>query len=215
MLKKNAKKDSIDFPIANVTAEDLVSEDKKVHELFITKINERRKNMKVLDFIIIRGQQGFEHGKEINPIEIKIKSKKIQNVFDRFEKNKRRFKLNGILFASSIKNNTEKIFLQAAGLTAAKYALINDKYKQIMGVSNLNKIQNWSKIKTESRWVNVTFQEQTDNRSTSHPSFNFTANNIKLLNFTLKLVDTENKTIEFADGENKFPITDFIIEFLA
>ena len=28
--------------------------------------------MKVVDFIIIRGQQGFEDGKEINPIEIKI-----------------------------------------------------------------------------------------------------------------------------------------------
>ena len=103
--------------------------------------------MKFLDFIIVRGQHGFEDGKEINPIEIKIENNKIQNIFDRFEKNKIRFKLNGILFASSVKNNTEKVFLQTAVLSRAKYALINDKYKQIIGVINLSEIQNWSEIK--------------------------------------------------------------------
>ena len=132
------------------------------------------------------------------------------------KKKKIRFKLNGILFASSIKNNTEKIFLQTAGLSSAKYPLINGKYKQMIGVINLNEIRNWSEIKKTSRWVNVTFQEQTDNRDTSHPSFNFTTNNTgNLLNFTSKLVDTDNKPAEFADGEKIFPITDFIIEFLA
>ena len=71
-------------------------------------------------------------------------------------------------------------------------------------------------LKKTSKWVNATFQEQTDNRNTSHPTFNFTANNNEdLLNFTLKLVDTENKLIKFEDGEKKFPIIDFIIEFLA
>ena len=83
----------------------------------------------------------------------------------------------------------------------------------MIGVINLNEIQNWSETKKISRWVNVTFEEQTDNRNTSHPSFNFTTNNKEdLLNFTL---NTDNKLIEFANGEKKFPITDFIIEFLA
>ena len=116
---------------------------------------------------------------------------------------------------SSIKNNTEKIFLETAGLSGAKYVFINNKYKQMIGVINLNEIQNWSEIKKTFRWVNVAFQEQTDNGNTSHPSFNFTTNNKEdLLNFTLKLVDRENKLIEFQGGEKKFPIIDFIIEFL-
>ena len=86
----------------------------------------------------------------------------------------------------------------------------------MIGVINLNEIQNWSEIKKTSKWVNVTFQEQTDNTNTSHPSFNFTRNNKDdLLNFTLKLVDTDNKLIEFAGGKHKFPIIDFIIQFLA
>ena len=56
----------------HVSGGNIVTVDKKVHKIFITKINKREKNMKVVDFIIIRGQQGFEDGKEINPIEIKI-----------------------------------------------------------------------------------------------------------------------------------------------
>ena len=158
LLKKTHKKEKIDLQIAHVSGENLVAEDKKVHEIFISKTNKREKNMEVLDFIIVKGQQGFEEGKEINPVEIKIENNEVQNIFDRFNKNKIRFKLNGILFASSIKNNTEKIFLQTAGLSVAKYALINDKYKQIIGVINLNEINNWSEIKKTSRWVNSTFQ---------------------------------------------------------
>ena len=37
--------------------------------------------MSVLDFIIIRGQQVFEEGREINPIEIKIEDNRIRNFF--------------------------------------------------------------------------------------------------------------------------------------
>ena len=33
--------------------------------------------MKIADFVITKGQQGLEDGKEINPIEIKIENKKI------------------------------------------------------------------------------------------------------------------------------------------
>ena len=72
-----------------MSSENLVRKDKKIPEIFITKINKREKNMKVLDFIIVRGgQQGFEDGKKINPIEIKIENNKIQNIFNRFEKTK-------------------------------------------------------------------------------------------------------------------------------
>ena len=39
--------------------------------------------MSVLDFVVIRGQQGFEEEKEINPIYIKVENNKIQNIFDK------------------------------------------------------------------------------------------------------------------------------------
>ena len=89
----------------------------------------------------------FEEGKEINPIEIKIEDNKIQNIFEKFKNNKARFKLNGILFASSVKNTTERIFLQTTGLKSAKYALLNNEYKQIIGIINLNEIEKWKQQK--------------------------------------------------------------------
>ena len=37
--------------------------------------------MKILDFVMIRGQQVFEESKDINPIEIRVEDNKIQNIF--------------------------------------------------------------------------------------------------------------------------------------
>ena len=120
------------------------------------------------------------------------------------------------MISSSVKNDIEKIFLQTVGLYDAKFGLINEKYKQTIGVINLNKMENWSKIKNKPKWVNVNFQEQSNNKNTHHFSYNVITNNKKdLLNFSLKLVDTDNNIIEFADGEKKFPIINFMIEFLA
>ena len=36
-----------------------------------------------------------------------------------------------------------------------------------------------------------------------------------ILDFGIKLIDDNNKKIEFADGEKKFPIVNFLTEFLA
>ena len=102
------------------------------------------------------------------------------------------------------------------GLSDPKYRLINDKHKQIIGVINLNQIENWNKIKKSSGWVNINFQSQKDNKNTSHFSYNLVTNNKEdLLNFRPKLVDTGNKEIDFGNGEKKFPIINFMIEFLA
>ena len=171
--------------------------------------------MSVLDFIINKRQQIFEEGKEINPVEIKIEDNRIQNVFDRYKNNKVRFKPIGLLMASSGLNDTKKIFLQTTGLKSAKYALLNDDYKQIIGIISLDQVENWDAIKQTSKWVDITFQGQTDNKNTTHPSFSFVSSNKHdVLNFSLKLVDTNNKIIKFIEGEKKFPILEFIMEFL-
>ena len=172
--------------------------------------------MEVIDFIIIRGQQSFEAEKTINPIDIKIENDQIQNIFDKYKKNTIRFKGEGLLFSSGITNDTEKIFLVTNGLADTKYGLINGIMYQVIGVINLNEIEKWEEIKNSSRWVNVNFQAQNDNRQTKHFSYEFlTKNRRDLLNFSLRLVDPDNKDIKFIDGEKKFPILNFLIEFLA
>ena len=62
-------------------------------------------------------------------------------------KNPVKFTLDGLLFSSVIKNNTEKIFVTTSGLIDAKCGLINGKQYQTIGVINLNKSKNWNEIK--------------------------------------------------------------------
>ena len=103
--------------------------------------------MEVIDFISVRGQESLEEEAEINPIEIKIENVKIQNIFEKYKKYAARFRLEGLLFSSSIKNDAEKIFLTTNGLFNAKYSLINGISYQVIGAINLNEISNWNEIK--------------------------------------------------------------------
>ena len=98
--------------------------------------------MTTIDFISIHGQQNFEDNAEINLIKIKIENDKIQNMFKKYLKKSVKFSLEGLLFSSAIKNETEKIFVTVGGLMDAKYGLINRKLYQTIGVTNLNEIKN-------------------------------------------------------------------------
>ena len=77
--------------------------------------------MNVVDFISVHRQQQFEGNADINPIKIKIENEKIQLMLQKYNKYINRFKLESPIFSSSIKNNTEKIFLVTNGLSDAKY----------------------------------------------------------------------------------------------
>ena len=87
--------------------------------------------------------------------------------------------------------------------------------KQIIGIISLDQVENCDALKQTSKWIDITFQDQTDDKNTMHPSFSFVSSNKDdVLNFSLKLVDTNNKIIKFIEGEKKFPILEFIVEFL-
>ena len=160
--------------------------------------------MATIDFISIRGQQNFEDGAKINPIGMKIKNDKIQNMFEKYKKNSVKFSLEGLLFSSTIKNETEKIFVTVGGLMDAKYSLVNVKLYETIHVINLNEIKNWDEIKKSSRSVKVNFKAQSDIRDSKHFPYNFITKNMgNLLNFTLKLIDNEIKEIKFEDKKKK------------
>lgn len=70
--------------------------------------------------------------------------------------------------------------------------------------------------KKSSRGVNVHFQCQADNSETKHFFHNFKTKNVgDILNFWLKLEDGNNKNVEFEDGGKKYPVINFLTEFLA
>ena len=68
---------------------------------------------------------------------------------------KHRFIANNLLFSSSIKKDTNVIFMTTNGLNDAKNILINGKLYQGIGVIFTSEIDGWEKIKTKSHWTNV------------------------------------------------------------
>ena len=71
--------------------------------------------MNTVDFINIRGQQNLLEN-SINPIEIKIENNTIKNMIDKYKKHLAKFTLEGLLFSSSIQNETETFFLKTTRL---------------------------------------------------------------------------------------------------
>ena len=101
-----------------------------------------------------------------------------------------KFTLEGLLFSSAIKNDTEKIFVTTGGLIATKYGLI-----QMIGIINLNEIKNWTIIEMQNIYHTFLTGD--------------------VLNFMLKLIDNENEEIKFEDKEKKFPMMNFLLELLS
>ena len=64
------------------------------------------------------------------------------------------------MFSSSVQNDTKQIFITCRELNDAKVALTNGKISNILGVINLNKIENLEYIKGKSLWVNINFNKE-------------------------------------------------------
>ena len=117
------------------------------------------------------------------------------------------------MLPSSITNDTKQIFVTCKELNNAKTGLINGKIYNILGVINLNKINNWDYIKEKSLWVNVNFDEPKQISNGKHLSFSFKTFSLNnLLDFSINLIDDNNKPLEFNSGETKISILNFKIE---
>ena len=75
---KNAQKIYIEKNTA-----DLETDNNKLYEILFTRLSKSKKSMNILVFLIIRGQQVFEKGRHINPIEIKIEDNRVRNLFEK------------------------------------------------------------------------------------------------------------------------------------
>lgn len=79
---------------------------KTIYGLQLAWLGKRKRSlMVVINFILIKGQQSFEDEAKINPIEMTIENDKILNLFEKYRNNSVKFKLEGLLFSISIKND--------------------------------------------------------------------------------------------------------------
>ena len=71
----------------------------------------------------------------------------------------------------------------------------------VLGIINLNKINNWDYIKGKSLWENFNFDEPKQINNSKHLSFLFKTFSLNdLLDFSINLIDDNNKPLEFNSG---------------
>ena len=90
--------------------------------------------------LIIRGQQSFELHDQVNPVQITINDDRVLNISKEFKNSYYKLTPIGLLFSSSVQNDTKQIFITCREINDAELALINGKISNILGVINLNKI---------------------------------------------------------------------------
>ena len=129
--------------------------EKKIHCFSITKTGKKRKRQYIdpLKTLIIRGQQSFELHNQLNPVQITINSDSVLNILKKNKNSYYKPTPIGLLFSSSVQNDTKQILVTCRELNDAKVALINGKILNVLDVKNLNKIENWEYIKGKSLWV--------------------------------------------------------------
>ena len=64
-----------------------------------------------------------------------------------------------LLISSSVVQDTNVIFLIFNGLNDSRDSLINRELYKSLGVININKIRDWTKIKGESKRINIIFND--------------------------------------------------------
>ena len=64
-----------------------------------------------------------------------------------------------LLISSSVVQDTNVIFLICNGLNDSRDSLINRELYKSLGVININEIKGWTKIKGESKRINIIFND--------------------------------------------------------
>ena len=94
-----------------------------------------------------------------------------------------------------------------------KKSLLNGKIYGLIGIIDLQKINNWSNIKGKSLWVNAIFKEQEEISNNRHLCFPFMTSSLNdLLNFSINLIDNHNQQINFGSDEQKISILNFKVD---
>ena len=173
----------------------------------MSRIGEKRKRQipEPTESVTIRVQQNFSIDGELNSVKSELKDDRIINILKKHKSAKYRLTPRGFLFPASVKNDTEQIFNTCRELNDVKKSLINCKSYRLIGIIDLNKINNWKEGKKgKSIWINTTLEEQKDINSRKHLCFPLTTTSLNdLLSSSINLIDDSNKQIEFKNNEKR------------
>ena len=214
-VEKDATRNPLGFQLTNASGELPKLKDKKVYNLSLTRIGEKRnrKMAEPIEAVIVRAQKSFEIAGGPNLVQIEIEDNWVLNIFRKYKNVRYRLTPLGLLFPPSIKNDTGQMFITSRGLNYVRKSLINSKSYGLLGIIDLKKINNWEGIKGQSLSINATLEEQKEINNSRHLCFPFlTSTPNDLLNFNVNLIDDHNKQITFVENEKKVSILNFKID---
>ena len=166
-----------------------------------------------IETAIVRAQQDFVVVGGVNPIQIQISDDTVLNLLQKYKHVAYKITLIGLLFPASVINDTNYIFITANNISGVKKSILNYKFYNILAQIDINKINNWNKIKGQSIWTNVHFKDHKEINNNSHLCFPFITRTFSdLTSFTILLLDDQNKKIEFKKDEKKISILNFQID---
>ena len=122
-------------------------------------------------------------------MKIELEDDRIINILEKHKNAKYRLTPLGHLFPASVKNNKEQIFITCRELNDVKKSLINGKIYRLIGIIDLNEINNWKLgMKGQSIWINTSLEELKDINIGKHLCFPFTTTSLNdLLSFSINL----------------------------
>ena len=112
-INKDITKNSLSFQLTSVSGKIPKLKDKKIYNLSLTKIGEKRKRQtaKQIETVMICAKQNFEIAGGLNLVQIEIEDDRILHMLKRYKNAVYRLTPFGLLFPASLKNNTEQIFV--------------------------------------------------------------------------------------------------------
>ena len=219
-VNKDIQKENLSFELGYLEKEDnIVTNEKKIHNLSIVCIENKKPMPLIEKEVIIEALQSFDQYQKLNPIEIKITDSDVfkELIYKKNQRIKYRFIPNTILFSSSVQEETELIFLTVTGLNEARDIFINGKLYKAIGSIFTNEIEGWDSLKkSTSNWVSCKLTNSKYPFGAKQLAFEFDTTRLNaLLNFTLNLIDQTGKEITFLATEQKTPALNFTIQIIS
>ena len=159
-----------------------------------------------IDTIIVCAQQNFDIVGGLNPIQIELEVDRILNALKKYKNVLYRVTPLSLLLPASTTNDTNQIyiFITCRQLNDVKKALLSGKIYELLTIIDLDKKDNWGKMKGQSTLINAAFKDHKEINNNSHLCFPFMTKSLNdLVSFIIYLIDDDNKELTFKTDEKK------------
>ena len=162
LVEKDTIRNTLRFQLTNISGNIPKIKDSKIYNFSLARLGRKRKlpMQEPIETITVRAMQNFDVVGGLNLIQIEIEDDRILNALKKYKNVLYKATPLGLLFHTSIKNDTQQIFLTCRELNDVTQALLNSIIYGLMAIINLDQINNWEEIKGQSTWINAAFKDQ-------------------------------------------------------